>query len=114
VRQILKRRTTNTVVPIDKAAFEQGAERYSIESEIVQFVHDHPDQAFNVREITAEVMEPGWSEANVDDPDFEDFVGFVLDLATVSSTLDTLVDNGVIDRRIVDAGQGPRSYYHCL
>jgi hypothetical protein len=98
-------------VPIDKRTFEEGAERYSIEDRIVHFLHDNPDQAYNVREITEAVMEPGWSEANVDSLDSEDFAGCVLDFATVSSILDGLVDNGGLERRIVDAGQGERSYY---
>lgn len=56
-------------------------------------------------------MDTGWSEANVDEPTLDDFVGCVLDMATVSSILDGLVDHGKLRRRIVDAGQGERSYY---
>jgi beta-lactamase superfamily II metal-dependent hydrolase len=55
-------------------------------------------------------MERGGSEANVEEPDVEDFAGFVLDLATVNSILDKLVDNGALKRRIVDVGQGEQSY----
>ena len=98
-------------VPIDSETFEKGEERYSIENEIVHFLHENSERAYNVREITVEVMEPGWSEANVEANDFEDVMGCVLDLATVSSILDKLVDNGGLHRRIVDAGDGRRSYY---
>jgi len=34
-----------------------------------------------------------------------------VDIVTVCTILDGLVDNGVVERRIVDAGEGPRSYY---
>lgn len=98
-------------MPISRAEFEAGEERFSIENEIVHFLHEHRDQAYNVREITVQVMESGWSEANVSDPNLDDFVGCVLDLATVSSILDKLVDNGALKRRIVDEGAGERSYY---
>lgn len=98
-------------MPIDRAQFEAGEERYSIENEIVHFLHEHPDRAYNVHEVTVEVMETGWSEANVEADEFEDVVGCFLDLATVSSILDSLVDNGGLQRRIVDVGDGERSYY---
>lgn len=98
-------------MPVDEATFEQGDERYSIENEILHFLHDNREQAYNVHEITVEVMETGWSEANVESGDFEDFIGCFLDLATVSSILDTLVDDGRAKRRILDTGQGERSYY---
>lgn len=98
-------------MPVDSDTFERGEKRYSIENEIVHFLHDNRDEAYNVREITVEVMDPGWSESNVDDPDFEAYVGCVLDLATVSTTLDALVDDGRVERRIIDVGEGERSYY---
>ena len=98
-------------MPVDAATFEEGDERYSIEHEIVLFLHENRQQAYNVREITEEVMDPGWSEANVGSDDFDAYVGCVLDLATVSSILDTLVDNGRVQRRILDTGDGERSYY---
>ena len=98
-------------MPIEREAFERGEERYSIEDEIIHFLQENRETAYNVHEITVEVMEPGWSEANVEDPDSKEFVGCVLDLATVSSILDQLVDNGGLERRILDAGQGKRSYY---
>lgn len=91
--------------------FQRGEERYSIEHEIVNFLYDNPEKGYNVHEITVEVMEPGWSEANVDQPDVEEMVGCVLDLATVSSILDRLVDDGKLYRRIVDDGDGARSFY---
>lgn len=98
-------------MPVDADTFEQGVERYSIENEIVHFLQENREQAYNVHEITVEVMEPGWSEANVDSDDIDDVVGCMLDLATVSSILDALVDDGRLNRRILDAGQGERSYY---
>ncbi len=98
-------------MPIDQATFEEGEERYSIEAEIIAFLQEQDEEAFNVREITAGVMSPGWSEANVTDPDLDDFIGCILDIATVNSILDALVDDGTVRRRIVDDGQGERSYY---
>lgn len=98
-------------MPVDAATFEQGQERYSIENEIIHFLHDNKDRAYNVREITLEVMEAGWSEANVESRELDDIVGCILDLATISSILDHLVDNGQVERRILDAGNGDRSYY---
>jgi predicted transcriptional regulator len=98
-------------MPIDRATFEEGEERYSIESEIISFLHDQSEEAFHVGEITKEVMNIGWSEANVKDPDVDDLIGCVLDVATVNSILDALVDDGAVKRRIVDEGQGERSYY---
>ena len=98
-------------MPIDREQFERGEERYSIENEIVHFLHARSDRAYNVHEITVEVMETGWSEANVESDDFEGMVGCFLDLATVSSILDSLVDDGGLKRRIVDVGDGERSYY---
>lgn len=96
-------------MPIDVDTFEQGSERYSIEERIVQFLRENDQQAYNVREITEAVMDVGWSEANVDRDD--ELVGCILDLATVSAILDRLVDHGGLERRIVDAGGGERSYY---
>ena len=98
-------------MPIDESTFEAGQPRYSMENEIIQFLHANQQQAYNVREITVEVMDAGWSESNVDSDDFEAFVGCVLDLATVSSILDHLVDNGQVERRIIDEGDGERSFY---
>jgi len=98
-------------MPVDAAEFERGQERYSVENAIIHFLHDNHEAAYNVREITEEVMDTGWSEANVETGEFEDVVGCVLDLATISSILDRLVDNGRVDRRIVDVGRGKESYY---
>lgn len=96
---------------VDRTTFEQGDERYSIENEILHFLHENREYAYNVHEIAVEVMETGWSEANVESADFEEFVGCVLDLATVNSILDSLVDDGRAKRRVLDTGQGERSYY---
>ena len=100
-------------MPVDRETFEgRGEERYSIENDVISFLHEHRDEAFNVREIAVAVMDPGWSEANVEEPaEFETYLGCFLDLATVNSIVDTLVDNGALERRILDVGEGERSYY---
>lgn len=98
-------------MPVDRARFEEGDERYSIENEILHFLHENHESACNVHEVTVEVMDTGWSEANIESGDFEEFVGCVLDLATVSSILDGLVDDGRAKRRVLDTGEGERSYY---
>ena len=101
-------------MPIDAETFEQGRERYSIEDEMLHFLQTNRDKAYNVYELTVELMETGWSESNVESDDFgdfDDYVGCLLDLATVSSILDHLVDNGQVKRRVLDAGEGERSYY---
>ena len=100
-------------MPIDAETFEnRGEERYSIENDIISFLHDHRDEAFNVREIATAVMDPGWSETTVErSAEFEVYLGCFLDLATVSSIVDALVDNGALERRILDVEDGERSYY---
>jgi hypothetical protein len=100
-------------VPISLDEFERGGERYSIEDRVLSFLQDNDERAFNVGEITEAVMETGWSESNVDRTAGDgDHVGWVLDVATVSAILDRLVDNGALERRVVDTGSGERSYYH--
>lgn len=98
-------------MPIDGETFESGDERHSIENEIIHFLYENREEAYNVREVAEEVMDVGWSESNVGGADVEAVVGCALDLATVNSILDKLVDNGRLERRVVDAGQGRRSYY---
>lgn len=98
-------------MPVDGDTFDQGRERYSIENEIIRFLHDNQEKAYNVHEITVEVMEADWTESNGESDRFDDFVNCILDLATVNSVLDHLVDNGQVDRRILDLGEGKRSYY---
>jgi hypothetical protein len=100
-------------VPISLETFEEGGERYSIEERILDFLQENDRQAYNVQEVTEAVMETGWSEANVEQP-FRDGerVGWILDVATTSSILDRLVDNGALERRIIDTEAGERSYYH--
>ena len=98
-------------MPIDAETFAAGEERYSIENEIVHFLHANRERAYNVREIAEAVMDPGWSESNVESAPFDEVIGCVLDIATVNSILDTLVDDGGLERRIVDVGDGERSYY---
>ena len=90
----------------------KGGERYSIEERVRTFLLENYPRAYNVAEVTQAVMETGWSEANVDH-DLEDgeLVGFVVDVATVSSILDRLVDHGALKRRILNTGDGERSYY---
>ncbi len=99
-------------MPVDSDTFDEGGERYSIENEILEFLYDNREQAFNLGEITVAVMEPGWSEADADpDEELDASLGCLLDMATVSSILDGLVDNGALERRVLDAGDGLRSYY---
>ena len=99
-------------MPIDVETFQKGDERYSIENEIIYFLHDNRDRAYNVHEVTKAVMEPGWSETNAEQPiSDEERLGRILDATTVSGILDKLVDNGGVERRIVDDGSGRRSYY---
>ena len=99
-------------MPITIDTFEEGGERYSIEERIIQFLYEHDQQAYNVREITEAVMETGWSEANVDHAVGDDeLIGCIIDVATVSAILDRLVDHGALERRIIDTGEGERSYY---
>ncbi|XVH33346.1 hypothetical protein ACNS7O_15195 (plasmid) [Haloferacaceae archaeon DSL9] len=98
-------------MPVKRDRFEQGTRRYSIEGEIVDLLYDNQERAYNIHEITIEVMQPGWSESKIDSRSFEKYIGCILDLATVSSILDQLVDDGQIERRILDTGDGKRSYY---
>ncbi|UPV98865.1 hypothetical protein M0R88_10005 [Halorussus gelatinilyticus] len=99
-------------MPITTDTFEEGSERYSIEERIVQFLHENDRQAYNVREITEAVMETGWSEANVSYAvEDDELMGCIIDVATVSSILDRLVDHGALERRVIDTGDGERSYY---
>lgn len=99
-------------MPVPKETFEQGEERYSIEHTIIQFLRENSERAYNLHEITVEVMEPRWSKTTLaSDAEFEEYVDCFLDLATVSSILDALVDNGVLERRILDRDGVERSYY---
>lgn len=97
-------------MPIDEGTFESGEEHNSIENEVIHFLYEHRDEAYTVREVAEEVMDAGWSEANVE-AEFDWVVGCFVDIATVNSVLDKLVGNGRVERRIVDAGEGRRSYY---
>lgn len=81
-------------MPVDADTFKQGDERYSIENGIIHFLNENSEYASNVRESTGEVMETDWSEANIESDAFEEYIGCFLDLATVSSIFDALVDNG--------------------
>lgn len=99
-------------MPIDAATFERGEPEGSIERRIREFLYANPESAYNVREIAVEVMDLGVSERNVSRPtDVQTFMAEFLDVATVSAILDRQVDVGHVDRRLVDAGQGKRSYY---
>ena len=111
-RTAIRLRVVDADMPIDVETFLDGDERYSIENEIIYFLHDNREQAFNVHEVTKAVMEPGWSERNAEQPiDGDELIGALLDVATVNGILDKLVDNGGVERRIVDDGDGKRSYY---
>lgn len=99
-------------VPIDSHTFEAGEAEHSIERKILGLLEENPQKAYNVREITVEVMDVGLSEQNVDRPsDIQTFMAEFVDLTTVSAILDRLVDNGRLERRLIDAEQGERSYY---
>lgn len=99
-------------MPISPETFEAGGERYSIEDRVRTFLLENHPHAYNVAEVTEEVMDTGWSEANVErDAEDADLVGCIVDVATVSAILDKMVDHGALERRIVDTGDGERSYY---
>lgn len=99
-------------MPISRETFEQGEERYSIEHATIEFLHENSERAYNVHEITVEVLEPEWAGATLDsDVDFESYVECFLEVATVSSILDALVDDGVLERRMLDVEGTERSYY---
>lgn len=99
-------------MPIDGPTFEQGEAEGSIERRIKHHLYENPERAYNVREIAVEVMDLGISERNVKRPtDVQTFMAEFLDVATVSAILDRLVDVGHVERRLVDAGEGKRSYY---
>ena len=58
------------------------------------------------------MMETGVSERNVDRPsDLQAFMAQYLDVATVSTVLEGLCDDKKVVRRLVDTGEGKRSYY---
>ncbi|NEU57831.1 hypothetical protein [Halorussus sp. MSC15.2] len=101
-------------MPISLETFEGGGERYSVERRVLTFLRENDEQAYNVLEITEAVMDTGWSEANVDYPvgdGDDDLIGCIVDVATVSAILDRLVDHGALERRVLDTGEGERSYY---
>lgn len=99
-------------MPVPKETFEQGEKRYSIEHAIIEFLRENSEQAYDLHEITVDVMEPVWSGTTLDsDAAFEEYVDCFLDLATVSSILDALVDDGVLERRLLDRDGTERSYY---
>ncbi|WP_226011508.1 hypothetical protein [Halomicrobium salinisoli] len=100
-------------MPIDAHTFEtEGEGEFSIERSIETFLHSNPERAYNLREVTAEVMGEGVSERNVERPtDMQTFMAEFVDVTTVSAILDRLVNRGVVERRLLDAGSGKRSYY---
>jgi len=98
-------------MPIMRERFMSGKKRYSVEDNIVRFLNENDDRAFTVVEVTEEVVTAGCSEANVPGSSFDQHTGYLLDITLVNSMLDSLVDNGSVRRRIVDAGDGARSYY---
>lgn len=99
-------------MPIDGEQFVEGEVEGSIERRILDLLFANPNTAYNTQEIALEVMDIGISERNVDRPsDLKSQLADFLDLATVSTILDDLVDTGEADRRLVDTGEGLRSYY---
>ena len=99
-------------MPIDHREFERGESHYSVEQEILNFLKENPGKAYNVREITMEVMNVGLAERNVSRPsNIQRLMAELVDVATVATTLDGLVDDGLLERRILDVGKGKRSYY---
>lgn len=99
-------------MPLSAKLFERGVERPSIENRVVRLLHANRERAFTAREITRTVVDTARFETPVDVPaDSAEFIDYVLMLATVSSILDSLVDDGALERRIVDDGRGKRSYY---
>ncbi|WP_135535411.1 hypothetical protein [Halostella pelagica] len=85
---------------------------YSIERKILNHLRENPRKAYNVREITVEVMDVGLPEQTVDRPtDVQTFISGFVDLAPVSVILDRLVDDGRLERWLIDVGQAYRSYY---
>lgn len=99
-------------MPIDADRFEGGDQEGSIESRILDVLYDHPDTAYNSREIACEVMDGDVSVIG-DEPSASDraLKSEFLDIAAVTSILDGLVDDRHVDRRVVGVGQVDRSYY---
>lgn len=106
---VIRRDGEGRSVPLSAKRFERGVERPSIEDRVVSFLHANPDRAFSVREV-AVVVEPERFDGPVDATD-SSVLDRVRHLATVSSILDSLVDDGALERRIVDDGRRERSYY---
>ena len=99
-------------MPIDPETFESGETTDSVESRILDLLYENPDRAYNVREIAVEVMEEGISERNVERPsDEQEYVSIFLDVATVATVMERLCDDSKVVRRLVDTGEGLRSYY---
>lgn len=99
-------------MPIDPETFDEGETTDSVESRILDLLYENPNRAYNVREIAVEVMSEGVSERNVDRPsDEQEFMALFLDIATVATVLERLCDDKKVVRRLVDTGEGLRSYY---
>ena len=99
-------------MPIDPERFDQGQTTDSVESRILDLLYENPGLAYNVREVAVEVMSEGVSERNVDRPsDEQEFMALFLDVATVATILERLCDDKKVVRRLVDTGEGLRSYY---
>lgn len=99
-------------MPIDAETFDEGETPDSVESKILDLLYENPEEAYDVREIAVEVMGEGISERNVERPtDLQGFMSQYLDVATVSTVLEGLCDDKKVVRRLIDTGEGKRSYY---
>lgn len=99
-------------MPIDAEGFERRDPEESIEDRVLELLYGNPETAYNSREIAVEVMDDGLSVQDPDQPEAgEEFTAEFVDVATVTSILDALVDDHNIDRRVVEVGNVERSHY---
>lgn len=99
-------------MPIDAETFERGEQRASVEDRIRAFFREHPERAYDTHEVAVAVTDVDASSVPSELP--RELVGdvqYVLGLTTVYTLLEELVDNGALDRRVVEREEGPRSYY---
>lgn len=96
---------------IDRETFREGQKRDSIEQKIIDYLHANSAQAFNIQEITDGVIDPGGTEMKIAESKETTLPGDLIDRATVRSIVDSLADNGTLERRLVDSGERKRSYF---